>query len=136
MQPPQAEVELSFEKRILAADVLPLMAQTDWANSRKLSDVEQALSATAILLGAWKGRRLVGFARAITDGRYRALIDDVIVDESMRGQGLGGRMMTLLAQRLSGVEEVFLRCDAHHVSFYQRLGYRQTAVCLDLVKTQ
>ena len=112
------------------------MAQTDWANSRKLSDVEQALSATAILLGAWKGKRLVGFAGAITDGRYRALIDDVIVDESMRGQGLGTRMMTLLAQRLSGVEEVFLRCDAHHVSSYQRLGYRQTAVCLDLVEKQ
>jgi len=128
------EIELSFDRPIQAADLALLFAQSDWAASRSLEDLEQMLSATRLKLGVWQDGRLVGFARAITDGRYRALIDDVIVDESMRGSGLGTRMMRHLAQHLDHVDEIFLRCEADIVPFYQRLGYQQRAICLDLVK--
>lgn len=92
------------------------------------------LEATPIKLGAWQGDRLVGFARVLTDGLYRALIDDVIVDASLRGQNLGSRMMQRLAERLAGVEEIFLRCEPDMAPFYERLGYQRVAICLDLVQ--
>ena len=32
------------------------------------------------------------------------------------------------------VEEVFLRCEQDVVPFYERLGYKRVAICLDLAK--
>jgi ribosomal protein S18 acetylase RimI-like enzyme len=126
-------VELSFERPIEADDLLPLLAQTHWASGRGRDAVSQMLLATPVKLGAWQDDRLVGFVRALTDGRYRALIDDVVVEASLRGQGLGSRMLRQMADKLAGVEEVFLRCDNSIVPFYEGLGYRRTAICLDLV---
>ncbi len=123
------DVELSFERPICAEHLLPLYFQTDWADQRTCEDVEQMLTSTQVLLGAWNGDRLVAFARAVIDGRYRALIDDVIVG----GKELGKRIMHALSERLLEVEEVFLRCDEDHVSYYQKIGYRAKATCLDWV---
>ena len=127
------DVELSFERPICAEHLLPLYFQTDWADQRTCEDVEQMLTSTQVLLGAWNGDQLVAFARAVTDGKYRALIDDVIVDRAHRGKGLGKRIMHALSERLLEVEEVFLRCDEDHVSYYQKIGYRAKATCLDWV---
>ena len=127
-------VELSFSREIRAADLMPLLAQSGWAADREHSEVESLLSATPVKVGAWAGNRLVGFARALTDNRYRALIDDVIVDESYRGQGLGSRIIDAMSERFAHVEEVFLRCEDELVSFYERLGYYRRAICLDLRK--
>ena len=127
------DVELSFDRPICAEHLLPLYSQTDWADQRTCEDGEQMLTSTQVLLGAWKGDQLVAFARAVTDGKYRALIDDVIVDRAHRGKGLGQRIMHALGERLLEVEEVFLRCDDDHVSYYQKIGYCDKATCLDWV---
>ncbi len=128
------DVELSFDRPIAAEQLLPLFAQCPWAADRGRDELGRMLEATPVKLGAWQRDRLVGFARVLTDGLYRALIDDVIVDASLRGQDLGSRMMRLLAERLADVEEVFLRCEQDVVPFYERLGYRRVAICLDLAE--
>ena len=128
-----ADFELSFDRPIPADDLSPLLAQSHWAADRGHEQLVEMLEATPIKLGVWQSDRLVGFARVLTDGLYRALIDDVIIDESLRGRGLGGRMMTALAGRLSHVEEVFLRCEKELVGYYERCGYQRIAICLDLL---
>jgi ribosomal protein S18 acetylase RimI-like enzyme len=40
-------------------------------------------------VGAWAGDRLVGFVRAVTDGAFRAYVEDVIVAPDARGAGIG-----------------------------------------------
>ena len=87
------------------------------------------LEATPIALAAWENGRLIGFVRAITDGLYRALIDDVVVDESQRGNGIGSELMQRLLARLESVEEIFLRCGPNVVPFYERHGF-QRAECV------
>ena len=131
-----ADLELSFDRPITADELSPLFAQSHWAANRGRDELNQMLANTAVKLGVWKAGRLIGFARVLTDGLYRALIDDVIIDESLRGQGLGSRMMRLLAERLSNVEEIFLRCEQETVPFYERLDYERIAICLDLRKQQ
>ena len=39
--------------------------------------------------GAWEGRRLVGFIRALSDGRLSASVEDALIDDRYRDQGLG-----------------------------------------------
>ncbi|HEV7291030.1 MAG TPA: GNAT family N-acetyltransferase [Devosia sp.] len=77
------------------------------------------------------GDRLVAYARVITDGRFRAFIDDVVVDRSLRGAGIGTEIMKSLLERLSSVEGVFLLASDKNALYYARFGFeRTTANCL------
>ena len=76
-------------------------------------------------MSAWHDGRLVGFARAITDTIYRAVIDDVVVDTECRGRGADSELIKRLGEEVSDVEEVFFGCDTSEVSFYEKHGYEQ-----------
>jgi GNAT superfamily N-acetyltransferase len=68
---------------------------------------------------------LIGFARAVTDDLFRAYIEDVIVDEAYRGQGIGGEITRRLLERLAHVEEIALNCEDHLIPFYERFGFER-----------
>jgi len=127
-------VEFSFERIVTADALLPLLRQTDWAAERSANEVTTMLDASAVKLGAWDGDRLVAFARAVTDLTFRALIDDVVVDVAWRGRGIGTALLRQMDQRLAAIEKVFLRCDTPLIPFYERLGYRRSEKCMDLVE--
>ena len=128
-------VDYSFERPIKPEQLQMLFRQTDWADDRSSDGIQKMLDATYVVLGAWEGDRLIGFVRTITDGIYRALIDDLVVEESRRGRGIGSELMKRLIERLREmeIEEVFLRCGGDVVPFYQRHGFEKTrGVVMDL----
>ncbi|MEO2005344.1 MAG: GNAT family N-acetyltransferase [Candidatus Poribacteria bacterium] len=118
-------VEYSFDRAISPENLQPLLRQTGWAHGRDLVGIRRMLDATTVMLGAWDDDRLVGYARAVTDGVYRALVDDVVVDEPMRKSGVGSEIMRRLVARLREmeIEEIFLRCGDDMAPFYTRLGF-------------
>jgi GNAT superfamily N-acetyltransferase len=114
----------SFDRPIPPEDARRLFQQTAWARTRTPEGI-QAMLDRSVCLGVWEGERLVGFGRAVTDDLYRAFIEDVIVDEARRGQGIGGAIMARLLERLDHVEEIVLSCEDHLVSYYERFGFRR-----------
>ena len=128
-------VDYSFDREIELEQLQNLLRQTGWANRRSIEGIEKMLDGTLLTLGAWEGYRLIGFVRVITDGIYRALIDDVVVEESKRGIGIGSELMRRVIDRLAEVEEVFLRCGEGVVPFYERHRFeRSNGVIMDLKK--
>jgi predicted GNAT family N-acyltransferase len=124
-------LDYSFHKAVPVSALQALFRQTSWAAHRTASDVALLIANTPVQLGAWHAELLVGYARALTDGRSRALIDDVIVAEAHRGSGIGGEIMRHLLARLAGVEEVYLLADDRNAAYYSRFGFVQsTANCL------
>ena len=69
--------------------------------------------------------RLVGFARAITDRIFLAVVLDVIVAPDFRGRGLGASLMDALLARpeLAAVDSIELVCQPELVEFYRRWGF-------------
>lgn len=116
-------IEYRVNTCIDLAELGRLFEQEPWTHGRSASGMAKMLEHTALHISAWDGQRLVGFARAVTDNVYRALIDDVIVDEGYQRQGIGTELMRQLACELRDVEEVWLSCGDPVVSFYERLGY-------------
>ena len=116
----------SWDRQITATQLLVLLEQTGWASGRSRTGISRMLSATQLKLGLWRPSdgKLVGFLRVLTDGVYRALIDDVVIDESLRGTGWGTKLLELACARLSEVEEVMLGCAEATAPFYERLGFR------------
>lgn len=95
--------------------------------------------------GDWVGvveahadRRLVGLA-LVTISRQAAvpfgIIEDIVVDTTVRDKGYGARMMNWIADRLraAGVKRAFLESgvgneQAHHL--FERLGFKQVSMVM------
>ena len=100
-----------------------LLDQTDWAGGRPVDGIAASLRGSVAVVGAWHGDVLIGFARAVGDGVYRALVEDVVVDEVWRGRGVGRGLMERLIARLSPVEEVRLATGPETAPFYEGFGF-------------
>jgi N-acetylglutamate synthase-like GNAT family acetyltransferase len=82
------------------------------------------LAGSTAVVSLWRGRRLVGFARASSDGIFRAVLWDVVIPEDLQGQGLGRQLVEALLQtpRLRQVERVYLM-TTNSAGFYRQLGF-------------
>ncbi|HEY9845449.1 MAG TPA: GNAT family N-acetyltransferase, partial [Candidatus Caenarcaniphilales bacterium] len=87
-----------------------------------------AIAHSKPVMTVWDGEHLIGFARATSDGIYRATIWDVIIHPDYRGAGLGRKLVEkLLAHpHLSQVERVYLM-TTHQQHFYERLGFQRNS---------
>lgn len=117
------EITEMAERPIDAADVRRLYDGAGWWPERESDSIAQAIAAT-VAVGAWDGERLVGFARALTDGVHRAYIEDVVIDPDYRGQQIGERVVAALLESLGDVHIVSLFCEPDRVPFYSRNGFR------------
>lgn len=97
-----------------------------WAQERKLEELEIAIANSNPVVTVWDGDRTIGFARANSDGVYRAAIWDVVIDPDYQGVGLGRKLVeTVLTHPLvSRVERVYLT-TTHQQSFYERIGFKR-----------
>jgi ribosomal protein S18 acetylase RimI-like enzyme len=95
-----------------------------WAQDRSVEDLNIAIANSEPVVSVWDGARLIGFARATSDGIYRATIWDVVIHPDYRGAGLGRKLVeTVLSHpHMSRVERVYLM-TTHQQSFYERIGF-------------
>ena len=80
---------------------------------------------------AYDGDKIIGMARAVTDGKSEALILNVAVDPAYQGWHVGWNVVAKLAAQLPGYV-IFLNTHPGAVGFYNRKGFRRnkTAFCL------
>lgn len=94
-----------------------------WAQERSVEDLSIAIANSEPVISVWDGERLIGFARATSDGIYRATIWDVVIHPAYRGARLGRKLVeTVLSHpRMNRVERVYLM-TTHEQQFYERIG--------------
>ncbi|KAL6782632.1 hypothetical protein ACKKBG_A07530 [Auxenochlorella protothecoides x Auxenochlorella symbiontica] len=70
--------------------------------------------------------RLVGLARATSDGVFNATLWDVAVDPDLQNLGLGKALVETMVRALLRLDitNVTLFADAHTISFYSALGFQ------------
>lgn len=112
-----------------ANELARLFQQTTWANHRSLEGIEKLIGNLDVFVTARSDGKLIGFARAISDGTFRALVDDVVVDEPCRGRGVGRMMVKTLREELESVEMVFLNTRAPLKGFYEQFGFEEFDGC-------
>lgn len=97
-----------------------------WARDRKVEDLKIAIDNSDPVVSIWDENCLIGFARATSDGIYRATIWDVIVHPDYRGGGLGRKLVeTVLSHpRVNRVERVYLT-TTYQQKFYERIGFQK-----------
>jgi GNAT superfamily N-acetyltransferase len=98
-----------------------------WSRDRTEADVRRMLAETDIVIALIDSEtdRLAGFARALSDGVYKAFLFDVIVDSAHRGTGLGKQLLDAVFAHpaLQDVQHLELYCRPEHVAFYEKWGF-------------
>ena len=67
-----------------------------WAQSRTINDLKKCLANSDVIVSLWDGNEIVGFGRALTDGIYRGVLWDIVIDQNHQGNGFG----TLIVKNL------------------------------------
>ena len=62
-----------------------------WARERSIRDLRRMLAGSNVVVSLWRGKRLVGFGRASSDGIHRAVLWDIVVAETCRVGAWGVR---------------------------------------------
>ena len=73
-----------------------------WAKSRTINDLRKCLANSDVIISLWVGTEIVGFGRALTDGIYRGVLWDIVIDQNHQGKGFG----TLIVKNLLSSKEI------------------------------
>ncbi|QNI83950.1 acetyltransferase family protein [Synechococcus sp. PROS-7-1] len=108
-----------------------------WAESRSQGQLKRMLKGSTVVMSLWRGKRLVGFGRATSDGIHRAVLWDVVVAGDLQGRGLGRRVVEALlsAKTIRQAERVYLM-TTNSAGFYQQLGFQEATPQQLLVRRQ
>ncbi|MBY6037238.1 GNAT family N-acetyltransferase [Fictibacillus nanhaiensis] len=98
-----------------------------WTQERKSPDIEQMVENSTVVIGLIEEEtgKLAGFARAISDTIYRAIIFDVIVHQDNRNNGLGILLMESMMNHplIQKAERIELYCPDSLISYYEKFGF-------------
>ncbi|MEM7649011.1 MAG: GNAT family N-acetyltransferase [Cyanobacteria bacterium P01_A01_bin.70] len=125
-----SNIQFQYVETLSSAEMQQLIALFQkaafWASDRTDTDMAVAIAHSHPVVIAWDGEQLIGFARATSDGVYRATIWDVVIDPHYQGAGLGRKLVqTVLSHPLmSRIERVYLM-TTHQQAFYERIGFQE-----------
>ena len=104
-------------------DAVRLLKPTYWAGKRSPETIERSMRNSMCYGVRVPGeKRLVGFARVITDLATTWYLCDVIIDPAYRGRGLGRALVGHIASRpeFKGLRGFLITRDAH--GLYSHFG--------------
>src|SRR5699024_12874888 len=102
---------------------MKLYKDAGWWKERREQDIEKMLK-SVISIGAWKDGTRIGFARAISDGKFRAYVEDVVIDNAFQNSGIGTNLVSKLLEELSDIDVISLFCDEHLIPFYTKSHFK------------
>ena len=109
-------------------DYWPLFLSTGWNEIFKMDkpDIERALANSTFAVSAYASEKLVGFARAVSDGVMYAAVYDVIVHPQYQRQGIGKALVEKITKQCkeSGVFSVHLFAAEGTEPFYKKAGFK------------
>ena len=105
-------------------DIVRLLKMTYWADKRTVEQIDKFIhnsSCYGVYIEA--ERKLVGFARVISDYATTYYLCDVIIDNDYQHNGLGTALVSYIEQlpQYEGLRGILITRDAH--ALYKKFGY-------------
>lgn len=103
--------------------VAALFAAVGWG-ARDSDDIRAAFSRSTFKAFAYEGDELLGFGRTIDDGKFYAMVVDVVVSPAHQRRGVGRAIVEDLQGRMKGFLVMTLTAAPDVQPFYEKLGWR------------
>ena len=97
-----------------------------WAKSRTINDLKKCLANSDVIISVWVGNEIVGFGRALTDGIYRGVLWDIVIDQNHQGKGFGTLIVEnlLSAKKIKNIKKLYLMTTNKKL-FYSQLNFKE-----------
>ena len=97
-----------------------------WAKSRTINDLKKCLANSDVIVSFWVGNEIVGFGRALSDGVYRGVLWDVVIDENHQGKGFGKSIINniLNSKKIKNTEKIYLMTTNKKL-FYSQMDFKE-----------
>ncbi len=125
---PLSELSIKTIKEASKQELTLLYKDAGWWKSSYDSQsefLEYIVKDSAVFVGAFLGKKLIGMGRALSDLASDAYIQDVAVLKKFRGKGIGKKIIETLLEKLkeNGVDWIGLIAQPGTTSFYTELGF-------------
>ncbi|MBB2482554.1 GNAT family N-acetyltransferase [Heyndrickxia sporothermodurans] len=126
------KIECEFIEKLTQNQIIDLhhLFQLEWwTKGRNLNDVKRMVDNSDIIVAYClpETNELIAFARVLTDYVYKALIFDVMVNESYRKKDLGRGLVDKIMKHplLKDVKHFELYCKLEMLPFYRKWGFTE-----------
>jgi aralkylamine N-acetyltransferase len=109
--------------------VAALFGEIGWT-ARQPDEVRASFERSTFKAFAFEGDQLIGFGRTVDDGRFYAILADVVVAPTWQRRGVGTAIVQDLQGRLEGFRMVMLTATPEVQPFYRRLGWRRLVTAM------
>ena len=99
---------------------------TSWAKNRKLKDLKNCLADSDVIVSLWSKNKILGFGRALSDGIYRSILWDIVIDHNHQGKGYGKLIVNSLleSKKIKQSEKIYLM-TSNQKDFYCQNGFEE-----------
>ena len=99
---------------------------TIWAKNRKIKDLKNCLAKSDVIVSLWSNHEIIGFGRALSDGSYRSVLWDIVIDNHHQGKGYGKLIVNSLlkSKSIKQSEKVYLM-TSNQRDFYSQIGFNE-----------
>ena len=97
-----------------------------WAQNRTISDLKKSLANSDVIISLWVGDDIVGFGRALTDGIFRGVLWDIVIDKNHQGKGYGTLIVDnlLSSKKLKNIKKLYLMTTNKKI-FYSQFNFKE-----------
>ncbi len=99
-----------------------------WAQDRTIDELKECLANSDVVVSIWHCNEIVGFGRALSDGIFRGVLWDVVIEKDHQGQGYGRLIIkTLLSsKKIKNTKRIYLM-TTNKKSFYSQLDFKEVS---------
>lgn len=113
------------DKSLISVDrVKEFLSDSYWANDRTKEIIEKTII-NSFCYGVFDDKKLIGFARVVSDYATMFWIGDVYIDKDYRGKGLGKKLVKCILEtpEFENLRGILATSDAH--GLYEKFGFKR-----------
>ena len=97
-----------------------------WAKNRQINDLKKCLAKSDVIVSLWVGKEIVGFGRALTDGVYRGVLWDIVIDKNYQSKGFGTLIIKKLlsSKKIKNTKKLYLMTTNKKL-FYSQFDFKE-----------
>tara|TARA_B100000401_G_scaffold267686_1_gene182355 strand:- start:96 stop:551 length:456 start_codon:yes stop_codon:yes gene_type:complete len=97
-----------------------------WAKNRTINDLKKCLANSDVIVSIWVENEIVGFGRALTDGVYRGVLWDIVIDQNHQGKGFGSLILKKLlsSKKIKNTKKLYLMTTNKKL-FYSQFSFKE-----------
>lgn len=122
-------VEYKENVEIPLKDLRRLYKSVRWLHYMRPKLLKTAYERSDYVISAWDGRRLIGVARAISDGVFNAYISDILVEPKYRRIGIAKELVNRVLKYYRGLYNITAVAeDKRGEKFLEKCGFTQRRI--------